>query len=148
MKFCPRGEFYMKKRIDDKIKEVKNYLKQLMSIKPDNLDKYIADFNTKAACERYFERIAESMFDLAVLIIKEKGLTLPNENNESFEILKKENIINSDLARKLKEMRGMRNIIAHQYGTIDDELVYSAISQELYNDVNMFVKLIDKLFKE
>ena len=45
-------------------------------------------------------------------------------------------------------MRGMRNIIAHQYGTIDDELVYSVISQELYNDVNMFVKLIDKLFKE
>ena len=39
----------MKKRIDDKIKEVKNYLKQLMSIKPDNLDKYIADFNTKVA---------------------------------------------------------------------------------------------------
>ena len=147
MKSYQRGEFYMKKRIDDKIREVKNYLKQLMSIKPDSLDKYVADFKTKAACERYFERIVESIFDLAVLIIKEKKLPLPNENNESFEILRKENIINSDLSRKLKEMRGMRNIIAHQYGSIDDKLVYMAISEELNEDIKQFIKLINELFK-
>ena len=38
----------------------------------------------------------------------------------------------------------MRNIIAHQYGEIDDELVFKAISQELEKDVNEFIDLIEK----
>ena len=63
----------MKKRVNDKIKEISMYLRQLMIIKPKSFDKYSNDFKSKAACERYFERISESLSDLAVLVIKEKG---------------------------------------------------------------------------
>ena len=148
MKFYPKGEFYMKKRIDDKINEIKNYLKQLISIKPESLDKYVADFKTKAACERYFEKIAEAVSDLAVLVIKEKWLRVPDEDNEYFEALKNESFISSNLAKKLKEMKGMRNIIAHQYGSIDDELVYTAINDELNDDIKKFIEIVNKLLKQ
>ena len=137
----------MKKRISDKIKDIRIYLRQLMDIKLDNFKRYINDFKTKEACERYFEKIAEAVSDLAVLVIKEKGLPVPDEDNEYFEVLKKEYFISFDLAKKLKEMKGMRNIIAHQYGSIDDKLVYMAISEELNEDIKEFIKIIDELSK-
>ena len=142
MKFWLKGRFYMKKRIDDKIKDIKVYLKQLKEIVPDNIKVYTKDFKTKAACERYFERIAESVSDLSLLVIKEKDLHIPDEDKEYFEVLKNENIISLELAKKLKEMKGMRNIIAHQYGSIDDELVYGVISEDLNEDVEEFIKII------
>ena len=138
----------MNKRIKDKIQDIKIYLEQLSKIKPNTFEEYEKDFKTKAACERYFEKIAEAVLDLALLIIKEKNLQTPEEENEAFEILEKENIMNSNLTKKLKGMRGMRNIIAHQYSDVNDELIYTAISKEIEDDVKAFLEIIKKLNKK
>ena len=138
----------MSKRIEDKIKDIKTYIKQLSIIKPNTFKEYEKDFKTRAACERYFEKIAEAIVDLATLMIKEKGLPTPEEDYEAFETLEKEEIIDSKLAKKLRDMKGMRNIIAHQYGSVDDELMYVAVSKEIENDAKMFLKIIDKVNKE
>ena len=138
----------MSKRIEDKIKEIKAYLEQLFKIKPNTFKEYKKDFKTKAACERYFEKIAEAVVDLATLAIKEKGLPAPEEDYEAFKTLEKEKIIDLNLAEKLKDMKGMRNIIAHRYGDLDDELMYLAISKEIENDVKLFLKIINKINQE
>jgi len=36
----------------------------------------------------------------------------------------------------------MRNIIVHEYGKVDDELVFEAISEKLEQDVKEFIKAI------
>jgi len=138
----------MNRRIEDKIKDIKTYLEQLSKIKPNTFKEYEKDFKTKAACERYFEKIAEAVVDLAILMIKEKGLPTPEEDYEAFETLEKEKIIDSKLAKKLKDMKGMRNIIAHQYGDVDDELMYTAVSKEIEDDVKVFLSIINKINKE
>jgi len=38
----------------------------------------------------------------------------------------------------------MRNIIAHEYGEIDDEIVFNAITEELIKDVGEFIKGIER----
>ncbi|MBI4845861.1 MAG: DUF86 domain-containing protein [Candidatus Omnitrophica bacterium] len=45
----------------------------------------------------------------------------------------------------LKEMRGFRNILIHEYAAIDDELVYDAAKEKL-TDFNKFKKEILKKF--
>src|SRR3989344_8634710 len=99
----------MNKRIKDKIKDIKIYLEQLSKIKPKTFKEYEKDFKTKAACERYFEKIAEAVIDLAFLVIKEKGFKTPEEDSQAFTILEDEEIIDNNLANKLKDMKGMRN---------------------------------------
>ena len=138
----------MNKRIKDKIKDIKTYLEQLSKIKTNNFEEYEKDFKTKAACERYFEKIAEAVVDLATLVIKEKDLQIPEKDYEAFEILEKENIIDSNLTKKLKDMKGMRNIIAHQYGDVNDEFMYTAINKEIEDDVKTFLEIIKKLNKK
>ena len=56
-------------------------------------------------------------------------------------------IIPESLCKKLKEAKGMRNIIAHEYGKIDDELVFEAITEQLEKDINEFISLIKEEIK-
>jgi len=138
----------MSKRIKEKTKELKKYVSELELIMPDNFNVYLNDFKTKAACERYFEKIVESIIDLAFLVIKEKGFTSPEDDSGAIDILKKENIIDNELAKKLKDAKGMRNIIIHQYGSVDDEIVYSSITEEIISDAQDFIDSINKQYKK
>jgi uncharacterized protein YutE (UPF0331/DUF86 family) len=49
-------------------------------------------------------------------------------------------IISKELSIKLKNAKGMRNIVAHKYGTVDDRIVFEAITEELLKDANEFIK--------
>ena len=69
---------------------------------PANFNLYLSDLKTKAACERYFEKIVESLIDLAYLIIKEKSLKAPEGDKETFDSLANAQIIPESLAIKLK----------------------------------------------
>jgi len=134
----------MNKRINDKIKEIEGYLTELSEIMPKNFEEY-KDVKTKAACERYFEKIVEAVIDLAFLIIKDKGFKIPEEDKESFDILIKEKIIPEELAERFKDAKGMRNIIAHEYGSVDDEIVFNAITEEIEKDTKEFIKAVKKI---
>ncbi len=131
-------------RINDKIREIENCLSELEEIMPKNFYEYKTDLKTKAACERYFEKIIEAVIDLAFLIIKDKGYKIPEEDKEAFDILANEKIIPQELSIRLKEAKGMRNIIAHEYGKIDDELIFHSITEELKLDVSELIKSLKK----
>ncbi|RLG16087.1 DUF86 domain-containing protein [Candidatus Pacearchaeota archaeon] len=132
-------------RKEDKIDEIEKYLGELESILPSSFEEYKNDFKIKAACERYFEEIVEAVIDLAFLIIKEKLFKIPEEDKQAFDILTQEGIISKKLATKLKDVKGMRNIIAHEYGKLDDELIFESITEELKKDINRFIEDIRKI---
>lgn len=131
-------------RIDDKIEEIELYLTQLSEITPSSLEEYISDFKQKLMCERLFEKIIEAVVDLAFLVIGERRLKSPEDDKEAFDVLIQEGIIPEELGKKLKDAKGMRNIIAHKYGKIDDEIVFEVISEELDKDVRKFINNIKK----
>jgi len=120
-------------------------LEELTGFVPEDFEDYIHDFRTKAACERYFEKIIEAAVDLAFLLIKERKFRTPEDDKGAFDILAEENVISIKLATKLKDAKGMRNIIAHQYGNVDDRTVFESITEELARDVHDFLRDIKKL---
>ena len=127
-------------RIKDKIDEIKIYIKELQSIIPDTLEEYKSSVEKKAACERYVEKIVEAATDLAFLLIKIKKLRIPEDDIDAFNILQENNIIGEKLTKKLKNAKGMRNIIAHQYGNIDDQIIFESITNELQKDIKEFLR--------
>lgn len=134
----------MKDRINDKIDEIEKFLEELESILPLSLKEYEQNFKVKAIGERYFEKIVEAIVDLAFLLIKEKNLQTPEYEKQAFDILRDEKVISEDLATRLKDAKGMRNIISHQYGKLNDELVFCSLTEELIPDVQDFINLIKK----
>lgn len=134
----------MSERIKDKICEIEKYLEELEEITPNSFEEYKADFKAKAACERYAEKIIEAIVDLAFLVIKERGYSIPENDKQIFEIISKNKVISEDLAEKLMEAKGMRNILAHEYGEVDDEIIFNAIGEELIKDSREFIKEVEK----
>jgi len=132
-------------RIREKILEIQSYLNYLSEIIPEEFEDYKKDLKTKAACEHYFEKVAEACVDLAFLVIKLKNFKIPRDDGETFVILFDNKVLSSDLAKKMRELKGMRNILAHEYGEVDDKIVYYAISEELEKDVTEFIKSIKNL---
>ena len=131
-------------KINDKINEINEFLEELKSIMPSGFEEYKSSIEKKAACERYVEKIIEAVTDLAFLIIKGKKLRLPEDDIDAFNILLENKIIDDNLSSKLKDAKGMRNIIIHQYGKIDDEIVFEAIAEELERDVRKFIDIVEK----
>lgn len=131
-------------RINEKIQDIERFLEELEALIPNSLEKYKTDFKSKAACERYCEKIMEAVIDLTFLIIKERKLQKPRDDKNAIEILFKNNIISGDISRKLQDAKSMRNILAHEYGEVNDKIVFDALKDELINDINQFIKEVSK----
>ena len=135
----------MEERIKDKVEEIEGLLSELNEIRVDSIEEYLDDVKTRAACERYFEKIVEAIMDLSFFVIREKELKMPEEDEGALKILAGAGIIDENLYSRLSNAKGMRNFIIHQYEKIDDELVFEALSGELEKDVTEF---LDKIKKE
>ena len=132
------------KRVNEKIKQIESFLDELKDIIPDKFKEYRSSNLVKAGCERYFEKIIEGVTDISFMVIAIKKLKIPEDDIASFRILLEHKIITERLYKKLKEGKGMRNILAHQYGDIDDEIIYESITQQLDKDVRDFIDSIKK----
>jgi len=142
-----RGKSCMNERINDKLIEIEKYLEELSEIMPNNFEEYQRNFEKKAACERYFEKIIESVIDLCFILAKDRNLKMPEDEDNIFTILFQEKIISERLLKNLKDAKGMRNFIIHQYGKINDELVFEAIKEKLINDIEEFINFIEVLIR-
>jgi uncharacterized protein YutE (UPF0331/DUF86 family) len=133
-------------RLKDKLEEIENYIFELKQFIPSNFEEYEINLEKKAACERYFEKIVEALIDLAYLITKYERFKI-EEKNKIFDVLFEKEIISKNLCLKLKDAKGMRNVLSHKYGEIDDKIVFESISKELIPDSEEFLLTIKKEFK-
>jgi uncharacterized protein YutE (UPF0331/DUF86 family) len=131
-------------RIKDKINEIEGYLDDLETILPKNFEEYESNLEKRLACERSFERIIESLVDLAYIFISFKRFPKPTEEKRCFQMLFGKDIIPEELFKRLEDAKGMRNILAHEYGSIDDEMVFDAVINEIKEDAEQFIKYIKK----
>ena len=65
------------------------------------------------------QRVCEASIDLAMHIVAEKKLGLPQSSREAFTLLETADLLPSTLAQKMKAMVGFRNIAVHDYQEIN-----------------------------
>tara|TARA_B100000315_G_scaffold138943_1_gene127968 strand:+ start:2124 stop:2540 length:417 start_codon:yes stop_codon:yes gene_type:complete len=131
-----------KNRILCKIDELDSYLTELSQIAPLNFEEY-QKIEKKRSCERLLQLCIECVIDICKLFVSGLRLGLPSEENDLFNKMQKKGILSDEMAAALKEMRGFRNILVHEYTVVDDELVYDAVTTKL-EDFRKFKKEILK----
>jgi len=87
------------------------------------------------------QRACEACIALAMHIVAEKGLGVPNYSREAFELLLEHNIIDKTMAASLRAMVGFRNIAVHDYQKLDIDIMQEIITNHL-DDLNSFAKKI------
>ncbi len=66
------------------------------------------------------------------------NLGKPSTYSDCIELIAKYNYINQTTKEKLIGMTGLRNLLIHEYSTIDNEILYSLL--ENLNDISEFIK--------
>lgn len=121
-----------KERILAKADELDNYLAELTQIIPKSFKEY-QKTEKKRSCERLLQLSIECVIDICKLFVLGLRLGLPSGEEDVFDKLQRKNILSKKTVSMLKEMRGFRNILVHEYATVDDEIVFSALKVKLGN---------------
>lgn len=127
-----------KERILAKIDELDSYLNEIKGIAPGSFEEY-QKIEKKRACERLLQVSIEVVIDICNLLVSGLRLGLPAEEDDLFSKLLIAHIISREMREKLRQMKGFRNILIHEYARVDDELVYKAVKREL-GDFEAFKK--------
>ncbi|MBI6873621.1 type VII toxin-antitoxin system HepT family RNase toxin [Clostridium aciditolerans] len=112
-------------------------IKEEYNNNPKNLDNYTKQdsiiLNIQRACE--------AAIDLAMHIVSEKKLGIPQNSRDAFEVLEKNKLIDSELMKKLKSMVGFRNIAVHNYQSVNLKVVEEIIEKHI-DDLKIFTSII------
>jgi uncharacterized protein YutE (UPF0331/DUF86 family) len=119
-----------RERILARLDELDRYLGELHTIEPKSFDEF-QEIEKKRACERLLQISVEALIDICHLFVTGLKLGLPAEEEDLFEKLERAEIISPPLKEKLKVMKGFRNILVHEYGEVDDKIVYQAVKTRL-----------------
>ena len=85
--------------------------------------------------------IIECCIDIASHIIAARGMGRAEEYRGMFYLLGEGGVIERDLAEKLGDMAGFRNLLVHRYGDVDNEIVLDVIRSDL-GDVVEFERAV------
>ena len=117
-------------RVLAKLDEVDGYLDELRAVTPRDLEEY-ARIEKKRSCERLLQLAVEATIDACAMLVTGLRLGLPGEENDLFEKLARQGVISGGMTETLRRMKGMRNLLVHEYGRIDDALVFEAVRDRL-----------------
>lgn len=127
--------------IENKISDIRKYLKILERYKKYSKEEILNDIDIKGAVERYLYLAAQATIDLAEAVIAYKNFRKPATLGESFYILNEEGTIDTVLMEKLVKMTGFRNVIAHDYGKINYDIVYNVIHNGVVDIEEFLIKI-------
>jgi uncharacterized protein YutE (UPF0331/DUF86 family) len=85
----------------------------------------------------------ESVVDILAILNADLALGVPEHEEDFIVHAERRGIISSEMAEKLRAMRGFRNILVHRYGDIDDQLAFHTLVNHL-GDFNEFVQAIER----
>ena len=134
-----------RERLLAKIDVLDGYLKELREILPASFEEY-KKVEKRRACERLLQVSIECVIDICGLMVIGLRLGLPAEEDDLFDKLEQAGIITSSRKESLKKMKGFRNILVHEYGQVNDMIVYEILQNNL-NDFEAFKQEILQAIK-
>ena len=107
----------------------------------ENNPKNLENYTKQDSIILNLQRACEASLDLAMHIVAEKKLGLPQNSRDAFTLLEAEGIIPSSLSGKMKAMVGFRNIAVHDYQEINLVILKKILDDHL-GDYFQFTKTI------
>jgi len=89
------------------------------------------------------QRACETAIDLAMYVVRQKGLGLPQESRDAFALIAKAGLVPTELAGQLQRMVGFRNVAIHEYTRLNLEIVDRIITSQM-EDFRRFSSAIVK----
>lgn len=93
------------------------------------------------------QRACEAAIDLAMHVVRLKGLGLPRESRDAFSLLERAEVIDPHVADRLRKMVAFRNIAVHDYRALDWAIIRTIIEKDS-KDIAVFSQQILRRFAD
>jgi uncharacterized protein YutE (UPF0331/DUF86 family) len=123
--------------VEDRLDRLNELLDQLEQIHAGGREAYLADFRDRLAAQHAIQLAIQVCIDIGAHLIAELGPKMPADYRGVFAALEGEGL-NADLASRLADAAGMRNVLVHGYLDVDDEAVWGAL--EHLDDLREFAR--------
>lgn len=137
----------LKERAFDKIKEIEENLAVIDDNLPDSEQEFENLGLIKDGIYKRLEHCIENIIDITYMIYSSLNPGIPSDEDSVIEKLKKEEVISQKASQLIKDMKGMRNILVHRYGEIDDELIFTELTQNI-SDFDIIIKEFTVFLKD
>jgi len=127
-----------------KIAIIQRCLKRIQEtthLDPESLD----DIDKQDIFVLNLQRAVQTVINLATHIVASEGLGLPDTIKGNFRLLWGGKIIHKELARKVENMAGFRNIAVHDYQSLNGEILKSILGKNI-GDLEEFYTTILRYF--
>lgn len=114
-----------------KLASLSDYLKQIAEFSPIKVDDYRSDWKVQRIVERTLQMMIETCADVAGHVIADNGLRTPETYADTFRVLGENGILTAEQTTVMEKMAKFRNIVVHQYETVDAEIVVLILKRHL-----------------
>lgn len=127
--------------LKEKLVYSKKYIERLRRIIEISKKEFLEDFSLQLQSERIFEVISQLMLDICTHIVAHSSETPPSSYSDCMNKLVNIGIIKEELSNNFINIIKMRNLLVHQYGTINLEILYVGLKR-LDSDFGKFKEII------
>jgi len=114
--------------INSKIGDILDHLRQtiarLRSEGGLSIEEYLSQWKARDVIEREMEKAVQCCIDAGARLIALRGFRRARDNHDIFDVLAEQDVLPRPLAAELKDLVGLRNLLAHEYRRIEDEKVF------------------------
>lgn len=134
------GVFMRNDVILNKISVIERCNKRILDVYQQN-PQNLLDYTKQDSIILNIQRACEACIDLAMHIVAEERLGLPQTSREAFDMLESQSIITSEIAYRMKAMVGFRNIAVQNYQAINQDILQQILEKHL-SDFTTYTKQI------
>lgn len=120
----------------------------VLAEKRDSLsfEEYAERREARDVVEREFQTAIEACLDIGRMVLESLDCEIPETNAAVFRTLGDEDVLTDDVATRMAQAAGFRNVLTHQYGAeIDDRDVYNVLQHDLPVFREFLVQIRDTL---
>jgi uncharacterized protein YutE (UPF0331/DUF86 family) len=124
---------------------VKRSVRRLSSKLGLSLDEFLRNEDVRDSVLHHLQIAIQGCIDIGQHVISDEEWGMPGSLSEIASILESKGVISKDLSGKITRMFGFRNILIHDYATVDLEKVYQVWNLGL-NDITAYLDSINSYF--
>jgi len=124
-----------------KLASLDDYRKQVSEYSTISVDQYRSDWKIQRIVERTLQMMIELCADIASHVISDSALRTPETYADTFRVLAENNVLTADQFAVMEKMAKFRNIVVHQYESVDAEIVVLVLQRHL-SDFQLFSESI------
>lgn len=127
----------------NKAASIERCLQRIVEEYAGNQQNLIANQTKQDAIVLNLQRACETAIDLAMYVVSQRKLGVPQDSRDAFALLQTAGMLPSGLVQRMQRMVGFRNVAIHEYTRLNLEVVHSIITKQL-DDFRIFSSTIVK----